>query len=177
MKSKKKNVELVVLVNSSGKKTGIAEKMEVHEKGWLHRAFSIFIFNSKGEMLLQQRADTKYHFGGLWTNACCSHPRPGEKITAAAKRRLMEELGISTKLSMLHSIQYCFHDSKSGLTEHEFDYILTGNYNDAIKMNPDEVKSVKWLSMTALSTELSRYPQKFTPWFKLIMRQKPLAEK
>ncbi|MEP7129225.1 MAG: isopentenyl-diphosphate delta-isomerase, partial [Chitinophagales bacterium] len=95
MKSKKKPVELVVLVNQSGKKTGVAEKMAAHENGWLHRAFSIFIFNSKGEMLLQQRATTKYHFGGLWTNACCSHPRPGEKLATAAKRRLMEELGIS----------------------------------------------------------------------------------
>lgn len=177
MKQTKNETEYVVLVNASGKKTGLAEKMEAHENGWLHRAFSIFIFNEHGEMLLQQRALSKYHFAGMWTNACCSHPRAGEKITAAAKRRLVEELGIVTPLVLHHPITYCFHDQKSGLTEREFDYVLSGKYSGPIVMNPAEVMGVQWLSVIKLSTELTRYPQKFTPWFRQIMKEKALVQK
>lgn len=174
MKQKKKIPEQVVLVNKSGRKTGIAEKIDAHERGLLHRAFSIFIFNDKGEMLLQQRALDKYHFGGLWTNACCSHPRPGEKLMSAAKRRLQEELGITTPLKVQGHIIYSFHDKISGLTEHEFDYILTGNSEVRFFWNPMEVMAVKWVSKKELSTQLSVYPQVFTPWFRLIMKEKSL---
>src|SRR5215510_11916680 len=121
--------EYVVLVNKSGKKVGFAEKMEAHRKGLLHRAFSVFLFNEKGEMLLQKRAATKYHFAGKWSNACCSHPRPGEKISTAAKRRLLEELGIECTLINHGHILYEATDQKSGLTEHEYDYVFIGRYD------------------------------------------------
>src|SRR6187399_3488331 len=117
----------VILVNENDEVTGTAEKMEAHQKGWLHRAFSIFVFNSKGEMLIQQRAHTKYHSGGLWTNACCSHPRPGEATITAASRRIKEELGIDTR------IDFAFHfiyqaGFENGLHEYEFDHVFIGNF-------------------------------------------------
>src|SRR5688572_19216713 len=119
------------------------EKMEAHEKGLLHRAFSVFIFNDKGEMLLQQRALNKYHSGGLWTNACCSHPRPGEDTLQAAKRRLQEEMGIETPLTLKTSFTYktAF---ENGLTEHEFDHIFTGTFNGEPNINSTEVNSYCW---------------------------------
>lgn len=174
MKQTKNATEYVVLVNASGKKTGLAEKIDAHENGWLHRAFSIFIFNDHGEILLQQRALSKYHFAGMWTNACCSHPKPGEKVTTAAKRRLREELGITTALVIHDPVKYCFYDEKSGLTEHEFDYVLSGRYSGFVDINPVEVMAVRWLTARELSTEIARYPQKFTPWFKRIMQEKSL---
>lgn len=175
MKSNHTLPEQVVLVNRSGRKTGLAEKMAAHENGWLHRAFSIFLFNEKGEMLLQQRAADKYHFGNLWTNACCSHPRPGEKIMVAASRRLKEELGIHSKLKVLDSIQYSFFDQKSNLTEHEYDFILAGSYDGPVPFNRKEVKAIKWVTTAELKSQLTRAPQKFTPWFKLIMQKKKLT--
>lgn len=171
MKQKKAVSDFVILVNNAGKKTGIAEKMEAHEKGLLHRAFSIFIFNDQGEMLLQQRAANKYHFGGLWTNACCSHPRPGEKVLQAAKRRLSEELGIVTKLVLCDAITYSFYDKKSGLTEHEFDYVIIGNYSGTFDLNPAEVSSIKWISVTELMVQLAKHPEDYTPWFKHILQK------
>src|SRR5580765_4365876 len=161
----KKREDSVVLVNKSGRKTGVAEKMNAHEKGLLHRAFSIFIFNEKGEMLLQKRAASKYHFAGLWTNACCSHPKPGEKVLAAAKRRMSEELGFTVPLKIVGNIIYCFHDKKSALTEHEYDYILAGKYNTKVIFNRNEVSAVKWITLKELFTDLKSYPQKYTPWF------------
>ena len=126
------NREEVILVNEADEQIGVMEKMEAHEKGLLHRAFSVFIFNDKGEMLLQQRALNKYHSGGLWTNACCSHPRPGEDTLQAAKRRLMEEMGIETSLTLKNSFTYktAF---ENGLTEHEFDHIFIGTFNQEPK--------------------------------------------
>src|SRR5258708_5798594 len=115
------------------------EKLEVHQKGLLHRAFSIFIFNRKGEMLLQQRALNKYHNGGLWTNACCSHPAPGEKTLTAATRRLKEEMGFTTALEKAFDFTYKV-SFENGLTENEFDHVFTGRYEGSIEPNPDEVK-------------------------------------
>lgn len=169
--------DLVVLVNQAGRRTGTAEKMKAHIEGWLHRAFSVFIFNDKGEMLLQQRAKTKYHFGGLWTNACCSHPRPGEKVLQAAKRRLQEELGFKAPLMLIDSIQYSFYDPVSGLTEKEFDYLIFGKYAGAINMHPDEVMAVQWMKYDDLYQQIKRHPGKFTPWFKLILQEKQLLQK
>lgn len=174
---KSKGNDLVVLVNQAGRRTGTAEKMTAHVEGWLHRAFSVFIFNEKGEMLLQQRAKTKYHFGGLWTNACCSHPRPGEKVLQAAKRRLQEELGFETPLMLIDSIQYSFYDPVSGLTEKEFDYLIFGKYTGAINMHPDEVMAMQWMNYDDLCRQIKRYPGKFTPWFKLILQEKQLMQK
>ena len=155
--------EEVILVNKSGRRTGVAEKMEAHRKGLLHRAFSIFLFNEKGEMLLQKRAKSKYHFAGLWSNACCSHPRPGEKTLSAAKRRLREELGIECPMKNSGQVVYKAFDKKSGLTEHEFDYIEIGNYSKEIPFNPKEVEQVKWVSINELK-KLLKSPEKFTPW-------------
>lgn len=165
--------DYVVLVNSKDRKTGIAGKLEAHKHGWLHRAFSIFIFNDQGEMLLQQRAEGKYHFGRLWTNACCSHPRPGEKVLEAARRRLHEELGINTPLKKFGAITYSFYDAESKLTEHEFDHIITGTYSGNFHLNPAEVQKVRWISLKALVIELKKQPSRFTPWFSAIMKEYP----
>lgn len=161
--------EFVVLVNDRGRRVGVAGKLEAHRKGLLHRAFSVFIFNERGEMLLQKRAASKYHFAGLWSNACCSHPREGEKILSAAKRRLMEELNFQTPLTSYGAITYKFFDSKSGLTEHEYDYNFSGVFNGAIDFNRNEVEAVRWISISKLKKELKVEPQKFTPWFKEIL--------
>lgn len=169
-------VAQVILVDVNDRQDGVMEKMEAHEKGLLHRAFSVFIFNAKGEMLLQQRALSKYHSGGLWTNACCSHPRPGEKLLQAAKRRLSEELGIVTKLVVCDAVIYSFYDKESGLTEHEFDYVITGNYSDTFDLNPAEVSSIKWISVTELMVQLAKHPEDYTPWFKHILQKHLLFE-
>lgn len=161
--------EFVVLVNGGGRKVGIGEKLQAHRKGLLHRAFSVFIFNERGEMLLQKRAASKYHFAGLWSNACCSHPREGEKILSAAKRRLMEELHFQTPLESHGAITYKFFDSKSGLTEHEYDYNFSGIFNGPIDFNREEVEEVRWISVSKLKKELKTEPEKFTPWFKEIL--------
>jgi len=163
--------EFVVLVNERGKKIGLAEKLKAHQQGLLHRAFSIFLFNEKGEMLLQQRAKGKYHFAGLWSNACCSHPREGERVLSAAKRRLMEELGIESPLKNSGHVPYKFYDDKSALTEHEYDYIFTGKFDSKISFNKKEVTAVRWMSRTDLKREMKSHPGKFTPWFKEILKQ------
>ena len=128
-------MEQVILVNEQDEQTGVMEKMEAHQKALLHRAFSVFIFNDKGELLLQQRASDKYHSGGLWTNTCCSHPNPDEETITAAQRRLKEEMGFTTKLSKAFDFIYKSEFS-NGLTEHEFDHVFTGYYNGEI--HPDE---------------------------------------
>src|SRR5215831_10345897 len=132
-------MEQVILVNEADHEIGTMEKMLAHEKALLHRALSVFIFNDKGEMLLQQRAKRKYHSGGLWTNACCSHPRPGENVEAAAIRRLNEELGFETTLTKAFDFVYkAFFDN--GLTEYEFDHVFAGKYNGAIHPDINEVQ-------------------------------------
>src|SRR5258705_9255778 len=126
--------EEVILVNENDEQVGVMEKMEAHQKGLLHRAFSVFIFNEKGQMLLQQRAATKYHSGGKWSNACCSHPRPGEELEAAAKRRLREELGIGTTLKKIFEFSYKV-EFENGLTENELDHVFAGQYGGKINLN------------------------------------------
>jgi isopentenyl-diphosphate delta-isomerase len=159
-------VEEVILVNGRDEQTGTMEKMEAHLKGALHRAFSIFIFNSKGEMLLQQRAVTKYHNGELWTNACCSHPAPGETILVAANRRLQEEMGFTTSLEKAFDFTYNA-SFENGLTEHEFDHVFTGTYDGEIKANNAEVKDYCFKTMDEIESSLKSHPQKFTVWFKI----------
>ena len=167
--------EFVVLVNKNGQKIGIAEKLEAHKKGLLHRAFSVFIYNRQGEMLLQKRASSKYHFAGLWSNACCSHPRPGEKILSAAVRRLTEELNIQAALESKGAITYKLLDEKSGLTEHEYDLIFSGEFNGEFNFNENEIEEVKWISVSKLKREMNKEPEKFTPWFLQIMKEINLA--
>lgn len=142
------------------------DKMEAHQKGLLHRAFSVFIFNSKREMLLQQRSMVKYHSAGLWTNACCSHPLPGEDVEAAAHRRLNEELGFDTALKKAFHFTYkTFFDN--GLIEYEYDHVFTGTYNDLIKPNENEVKEYCFASIKKIRNDMLQQPQRFTEWFKI----------
>ncbi len=157
-------MEMVILVNEQDQQIGLMEKQEAHEKGLLHRAFSVLIFNSMGEMLLQQRALSKYHSPGLWTNACCSHPRNGETILEAANRRLSEEMGMNTLLNVkTHFIYRAELDN--GLIEHELDYILEGVSDISPVLNSDEVMSFRWVSMNELKDWIRQEPSLFTVWF------------
>jgi len=142
------------------------DKMEAHKKGLIHRAFSIFIFNSRGEMLLQQRAFNKYHSAGLWSNSCCSHPYPGEEVGEAARRRLNEELGFETSLEKI--FDFIYHVSfENGLVENEFDHVFAGYFDGAIKKNPEEVNDYAFRSMGQIREELTNKPEKYTEWFKI----------
>lgn len=156
----------VILVDEHDKEYDSMGKMEAHKKGLLHRAFSIFIFNSKGEMLLQQRALQKYHSGGLWTNACCSHPQPGDVLVEAAGKRLMEEMGFTTKLEKAFDFVYRT-DFDNGLTEHEFDHVFVGEYDDKVSINPEEVTDFCYKTMEDIRYSLQTHPQKYTAWFRL----------
>jgi len=160
-------MEEVILVDETDTPLGKMEKMEAHRKALLHRAFSVFIFNSKGEMLLQRRAPGKYHSPGLWTNACCSHPRPGEETHSAALRRLKEELGITTTLKKLFDFTYrSAYDN--GLTEFEFDHVFAGVYDDRdIRPDPAEVSDFCCRSSGDIQVDLQRSPAKYTTWFHL----------
>jgi len=162
--------EMVILVDPLDNAIGSMEKMEVHEKGLLHRAFSVFIFNSKGEMLLQQRALIKYHSAGLWTNACCSHPRPSEETKAAAERRLKEEMGLQLSLSHKDSFTYAAKFDNS-LTEHEFDHVFIGETDREPIINPAEVESYKWLLVADVKEKIIAEPEQFTVWFKIAMEK------
>jgi len=156
----------VILVNENDEQIGAMEKMEVHQKALLHRAFSIFIFNDRGEMLLHKRAGKKYHSGGLWTNACCSHPKPGEETLAAAEKRLGEEMGINTKLKKAFDFIYKA-SFDNGLTEHEFDHVFTGIYNGDIIPDEDEVSDYCYKTLEDIRNSLRSHPQKYTEWFKI----------
>jgi isopentenyl-diphosphate delta-isomerase len=142
------------------------EKMQAHAKGLLHRAFSVFIFNSKGEMLIQQRADKKYHSGGLWTNACCSHPMPGETIESAAHRRLKEEMGFDTPLHKVFSFSYKASFS-NGLIENEYDHVFSGVYDGTVNPVENEVKDYCYMPVSAIKDSLATHPAKYTEWFKI----------
>jgi isopentenyl-diphosphate Delta-isomerase len=156
----------VILVDVNDTQTGIMEKMEAHEKGLLHRAFSVFIFNSKGQMLLQQRSLNKYHSGGLWTNACCSHPLPGEGTGAAALRRLKEELGFETSIEKVFDFVYKA-DFENGLTEHEFDHVFAGEYEGKMNINKDEAMDFCYKDLQGIRQNLQTHPAKYTAWFHL----------
>ena len=154
----------VILVNEKDVEVGKASKATVHKQGLLHRAFSIFIYNSRGEILLQQRALDKYHSPGLWTNACCSHPKPGETVEAAAKRRLKEELGIETPLKVIGSFIY-EHKFENGLSENEFDYVLIGSFDEKPEPDPREVMALDYRTIDEINKDLSDKPGEFTVWF------------
>jgi isopentenyl-diphosphate delta-isomerase len=160
--------EHVILVDEVDTPLGTMEKIEAHQKALLHRAFSIFIFDTQGRMLLQRRADGKYHSPGLWTNACCSHPRPGEDTAAAASRRLREELGFTTPLTRLFSFTYR-SEYDNGLTEFEFDHVFIGHYDASAEIHPDpaEVSDYCYRSMGEIRAELQSEPGRFTTWFHL----------
>lgn len=163
-------MEEVILVNENDVVIGTMEKLEAHKKGLLHRAFSVFIFNDKNELLLQRRALNKYHSGGLWTNTCCSHPRPNENILNAANRRLVEEMGFETELTFKTSFIYNT-EFENGLTEHEFDHIFFGTYNVNPKINADEVDSFSWLTIEDVNQKIKQNPNDFTSWFKIALEK------
>lgn len=158
----------VILVDEQDNPLGVMEKMEAHRQARLHRAFSVFIFNRAGALLLQQRAAGKYHSAGLWTNTCCSHPMPGEAVETAALRRLQEEMGFSTALEKAFAFQY-IAGFDNGLTEHEYDHVFTGVYEGAIHPDRDEVSDYRYVPMDALRDWVHRSPGDFTEWFKIAL--------
>ena len=161
---------MVILVDENDTPLGIMEKMEAHEKGLLHRAFSVFIFNNEGEILMQQRALDKYHSAGLWTNSCCSHPFPGEDTLDAANRRLQEELGLEADLTFVFKFQYkaAFDNA---LTEHEIDHVFIGNSDQLPRLNTAEVADFKYMTVEDLITDLASNQQNYTAWFQIIFAE------
>lgn len=158
----------VMLVNEADEITGEMEKLEAHRRGVLHRAFSVFIFNSRGEMLLQRRALDKYHSPGLWTNTCCSHPSPGEELGQAAGRRLLEEMGFTTALDKLFSFIYRA-EFANGLVEHEFDHVFAGVYEGPLRPDPAEVMDTAYYPLSRITTMLENDPETFTVWFRIAL--------
>ena len=160
--------EEVVLVDERDRRAGVASKLAAHEGGGrLHRAFSVFVFDSAGRLLLQRRAAGKYHFGGLWTNTCCGHPRPGEDVMEAASRRLWEEMGIAPELARATSFVYEAFDPASGLTEREYDHVFRGRYDGEPTPDPEEADGWTWVDPEELAADLSENPDEYTPWFPL----------
>ena len=158
--------EKVILVDKNDNQIGFMPKLEAHQKGVLHRAFSIFIFNNKYELLLQKRASSKYHSGGLWTNTCCSHPREDEDILDAANRRLIEEMCIETSLRKVYEFTYKA-ELDNDLTEHEFDHVFYGVYNEDPEINTDEADDFKWIDMDSLNEDIKTNGDNYTIWFKI----------
>jgi isopentenyl-diphosphate delta-isomerase len=159
--------ENVILVNQNDEQIGLMPKLEAHEKAVLHRAFSVFVLNSKNEIMLQQRAHQKYHSPLLWTNTCCSHQREGETNIQAGSRRLFEEMGFKTELKELfHFIYKAPFDN--GLTEHELDHVMIGYYDDAPEINLEEVEDWKWMKIEAVKEDMEVHPELYTVWFKII---------
>ena len=165
-----RKMEYVVLVDENDRQIGLMEKQAAHIGPHLHRAFSVFIFNSKGELLLQQRALTKYHSPGLWTNTCCSHPRDGETVTEAATRRLMEEMGMTCEMREVYTFIYKAPVGQ-GLTEHEFDHVLIGQSDAVPNINREEVESWKYMSLNELSEDIQSHPEHYTEWFKITFEE------
>ena len=163
-------MEHVILVDESDREVGRQEKLAAHRAGALHRAFSIFIFNAGGQLMLQKRAKGKYHSELLWSNTCCSHPRPGEDVLAAGKRRLQEEMGFTTDLRKVFSFSYR-HAFANGLIENEYDHVLVGRYEGVPKLNSEEAADWKWLSQVGLERQLSVNPDAFSAWLKIILGQ------
>jgi isopentenyl-diphosphate delta-isomerase len=162
--------EKVILVDQEDNPIGTMGKLEAHQKAVLHRAFSVFIFNKEGDLMLQQRAAHKYHSPLLWTNTCCSHQREGEDNLEAGTRRLNEEMGFSVPLKEL----FCFiykAPFDNGLTEHELDHVLVGNFQGEPTINPEEVASWKWMSLDAIEADIVTQPEAYTVWFKIIFER------
>lgn len=160
--------EYVVLVNERDEYLGVREKLQAHVEGVLHRAFSVFVFNSRGDLLLQQRHPDKYHSGGLWSNTCCSHPRPGEAVETAARRRLHEEMGFACDLTRLFGFVYEARVD-TDLVEHEYDHVFAGVYDGVPLPNGEEVSGWQWVSPEALRAGVRDAPDRYTYWFRLVL--------
>lgn len=163
-------IENIIIVNASGEAIGTIDKLAAHQTGTLHRAFSVFIFNSKGQLLLQQRALDKYHSGGLWTNTCCSHPRTGEITADAAHRRLQEEMGMNCKLTELFQFSYR-HEFENGLIENEYDHVFMGISDEVPVPNKEEVANFRYMDIEQITYDLLENPDLYTPWFKICLEQ------
>lgn len=157
----------IILVDENDNEIGTGEKLKVHRDGKLHRAFSILIFNSKGEILIQQRAATKYHSPNLWTNTCCSHPKPNEILKKAIKRRLKEEMGIKSDLNEIFS--FIYKVNLGNLIEYEFNHVFIGRFDGNPKPNKKEVKDWKWINLKELQKDLKENPEKYAYWFRIIL--------
>lgn len=165
-----KDQEQVVLVDLNDQAIGFMEKLQAHKIGKLHRAVSVFVFNDEGHLMIQQRAFEKYHSGALWANTACSHPHKGEPVEAAAHRRLKEEMGFDC---VLHK-KFCFTYKSvfnNGLTEHEFDHVFVGNYNNAPAPNHREVANWRWISLQELQKEMEQFSENYAIWFKIILKR------
>lgn len=162
--------DYVILVDERNREVGTAGKKEVHSSGALHRAFSVFLFDTSGRQLIQRRAPGKYHTGGLWSNACCSHPRPQETVDAAVDRRVREELGVGCDVQHVFDMKYR-SALTSGLVEHEYDQVYVGTYNGPLQPDPDEVAETRLVDAEHLNAEIKSNPSMFTPWFRLLARE------
>lgn len=162
--------EYVILVDQNDNKVGLMEKMEAHEKGLLHRAFSVFVVNSAGELMMHQRAFEKYHSGGLWTNTCCSHPRDGETTEEAVHRRLQEEMGFDCEVRKMFDFIYKA-ELDLGMTEHELDHLFIGYYDGLPQINKNEVAAWKWMSIDDVKSDIEAAPQNYTEWFKIVFER------
>jgi isopentenyl-diphosphate delta-isomerase len=157
----------VILVDENDEEIGSEEKLEAHRTGKLHRAFSIFAFNSKGEMLLHKRARTKYHSGGMWSNTCCSHPRVGELLEEAVHRRLVEEMGFNCDLK--EAFHFIYKAEVGTLTEHELDHVFVGKYDGEVTPDPNEIEDYEWVTIESLREDMRKYPEAYTEWFKIAL--------
>ena len=162
----------VILVDKNDNEVGVEEKLQAHKQGKLHRAFSIFVFNKKGELMLQNRAEDKYHSGGLWSNTCCSHPVLGESLLEFAHRRLKEEMGFDCALREVFSFVYK-KEFENGLTEHEYDHVLFGAFDGEPQLNPEEASDWKWMPLLALKEDINIHPARYTYWLKEILSKHP----
>jgi isopentenyl-diphosphate delta-isomerase len=165
----------VILVDEQDCEVGAMDKLEAHHKGLLHRAFSVLLFNSRGDLLIQQRADSKYHSAGLWTNTCCSHPRPGEQTADAVHRRLQEELGISTPVTFAYRFTYKAHFDNQ-LTEYEVDHVYVGTFDGTPHLNPLEAQDWKFIPMVKLREDVRLHPERYTAWFRMILNHPELSQ-
>jgi isopentenyl-diphosphate delta-isomerase len=168
--------EYVVLVDRDDVAVGTQEKLRAHVGGELHRACSVLVFNEAGELLLQRRAATKYHSPGLWSNTCCTHPRPGELASDAARRRLGEELGVDCELAPMFTFIYRA-DVGAGLTEHEYDHVFVGHCDATPQPDPTEVGDWRWESLTSIRSDAARHPETYTAWFHVLLEQPELRRR
>jgi len=168
MDNKDRTRDLVVLVDENDNEIGVEEKLKAHKEGFLHRAFSVFVFDKEGRLLLQKRAKHKYHSGGLWSNTCCSHPVPGETIKESAKRRLKEEMGFTCEVEEVFVVKYKA-DVGNSLIENEIDHVLVGFYDGDINPNPEEVEDYKWISLEELVEDVKENPHIYTKWFLILL--------
>jgi isopentenyl-diphosphate Delta-isomerase len=162
--------DYVIVVNASDEEMGREEKMQAHRTPVLHRAFSVFVMDERGAMLVQRRAEGKYHSAGLWSNACCGHPRPGEQVIAAAERRLREEMGITCTLVAAGTVSYSI-DVGDGLREDEFNHVLFGSFSGEARPDPAEVSNWQWMTPAAVHAALRDTPHLFTPWFGVVLER------